>query len=101
MERAVDAGPPEAAEIVAAECVVRAETEGSPELGTPGRAGQVAQGPKGEAPDSKAHKQVEDEEGEQTRRTSTLITRQGWSRELWINALGMLPVRPAPEEKGR
>ena len=40
-----------------------------------------------------AHKQVEEQEDEHLYHT------QGWSRELWIRALGMRAVLPPPEEE--
>jgi hypothetical protein len=39
-----------------------------------------------------AHKQVEEQEDEHLYHT------QGWSRELWIQSLGMPAVLPPPEE---
>jgi len=40
-----------------------------------------------------AYKQVEEEEDEHLYHT------QGWTRELWIEALGMPAVLPPPEEE--
>jgi hypothetical protein len=40
-----------------------------------------------------AHKEVEDEEDEHLYHTT------GWSRELWIQTLGMPAVLPPPEEE--
>ena len=40
-----------------------------------------------------AHKEVEDQEDEHLYHTT------GWSRELWIQALGMPAVLPPPEEE--
>jgi len=39
-----------------------------------------------------AHEQVEDQEDEHLYHT------QGWTRELWMEALGMKAVLPPPEE---
>jgi rubrerythrin len=85
-------GMPEAAEIVAAECVVEAETKDhlNWEL-----IGMVASKVKGEIAKilKAAHEQVENQEDEHLYHTA------GWSRELWIQALGMPAVLPPPEEE--
>jgi rubrerythrin len=92
MEMALVAGKPEAAQIVAAECVVEAETKDhlNWEL-----ISQVAEKSKGE--DRKALKdaleQVEKEEDEHLYHTT------GWARELWIESLGLPAVIPPPEEE--
>ena len=92
MERARKSGKPQAAQIVAAECVVLAETKDhlNWEL-----IGQVATKTKGE--DGKALKealeQVEEEEDEHLYHTT------GWTRELWIESLGLPSVIPPPEEE--
>jgi hypothetical protein len=92
MEMALKSGKPQAAQIVAAECVVLAETKDhlNWEL-----IGQVATKTKGE--DGKALKealeQVEEEEDEHLYHTT------GWTRELWIESLGLPAVIPPPEEE--
>jgi hypothetical protein len=92
MEMALGAGNPEAAQIVAAECVVEAETKDhlNWEL-----IAEVAKKTKGE--DGKtlkdAHEQVEDEEDQHLYHTT------GWARELWIESLGLPAVIPPPEEE--
>lgn len=92
MEMARDSGNPEAAQIVAAECVVEAETKDhlNWEL-----LSQVAEKSKGD--DHKVLKealeQVEEEEDEHLYHTT------GWSRELWIQSLGLPAVIPPPEEE--
>ena len=92
MEMARKSGKPQAAQIVAAECVVLAETKDhlNWEL-----IGQVATKTKGE--DGKALKealeQVEEEEDEHLYHTT------GWTRELWIESLGLTAVIPPPEEE--
>jgi rubrerythrin len=92
MEMALNAGKPEAAELVAAECVVLAETKDhlNWEL-----IGELAKKTKGEmaAALKEAHKEVEEEEDEHLYHTT------GWSRELWIQTLGMPAVLPPPEEE--
>ena len=92
MEMALDAGKPEAAQIVAAECVVEAETKDHLNWGL---IGQVAEKTKGEEGKSlkEAHEQVEEEEDEH------LYHSTGWARELWIESLGLPAVIPPPEEE--
>ncbi len=92
MQMAREAGEPNAAQIVAAECVVEAETKDhlNWEL-----LAQVAEKSKGD--DRKilrdALDQVENEEDEHLYHTT------GWSRELWIQSLGLPAVIPPPEEE--
>jgi len=85
-------GPPEAAQLVAAECVVHAETKDHLNWGL---LGEAARGLKGE--DAKAVKdalgEVEEQEDEH------LYHSTGWCRELWIESLGMPAVLPPPEEE--
>ena len=92
MEMAIDAGNPKAAELVAAECVVLAETKDhlNWEL-----IGELAKNEKGEEARTlkDAHDQVENEEDEHLYHTT------GWTRELWIDSLGMEAVLPPPEEE--
>jgi rubrerythrin len=91
MEMALRCTDPMAAQIVAAECVVLAETKDhlNWEL-----IGELAKNGDAGDPDllKAAHEQVEDEEDEHLYHT------QGWTRELWIQALGMPAVLPPPEE---
>ena len=92
MEMALKAGKPETAQLVAAECVVEAETKDhlNWEL-----IGQVAE--KGKGPEAKilkeAFDEVEEEEDEHLYHTT------GWARELWIDSLGLPAVLPPPEEE--
>ena len=92
MEMALEAGTPEAAELVAAECVVHAETKDhlNWEL-----IGKVAKKPKGEQAKAlkEAYEEVEEQEDEHLYHT------RGWARELWIESLGMPAVLPPPEEE--
>ena len=91
MQMAKNAGDAQAAEIVAGECVVLAETKDhlNWEL-----IGQLLQHGKGdELPVLKpAHEQVEEDEDHHLYHT------KGWTRELWIQALGLPAVLPPPEE---
>ena len=92
MEMALDAGKPEAAQVVAAECVVLAETKDHLNWELIGELAKKAKGEKGAAL-KEAHKEVEEEEDEHLYHTT------GWTRELWIEALGMPAVLPPPEEE--
>jgi rubrerythrin len=92
MEIAVENGPPEAAELVAAECIVLAETKDHLDWELIGMLAGKAKGEIGQAL-REAHKQVEEQEDEHLYHTT------GWSRELWIQALGMPAVLPPPEEE--
>jgi hypothetical protein len=91
MELALRTTDPQAAQIVAAECVTLAETKDhlNWEL-----IGELAKNIKEEeaALLRPAYEQVEEEEDEHLYHT------QGWTRELWIQALGMPAVLPPPEE---
>src|SRR5580765_1195404 len=91
IEMARNEGEPEAAQIVAAEAVVLAETRDHQNWHLIGQAATKA---KGEIADvlREAHDQVEDEEDEHLYHT------MGWARELWIESLGMKAVLPPPEE---
>jgi rubrerythrin len=92
MEMALDGGKPAAAQLVAAECVVLAETKDHLNWELIGELAKKAKGEKGSAL-KEAHKEVEDEEDEHLYHTT------GWTRELWIEALGMPAVLPPPEEE--
>jgi hypothetical protein len=82
----------EAAELVAAECVVLAETKDHQNWEL---LGEVAAKLKGQAAAilDEAVSQVEDEEDEHLYHTA------GWSRELWMQSLGLPAVLPPPEEE--
>ena len=84
-------GPPEAAQLVAAECVVFAETKDHMNWELIGRLAQASSGREAEAL-KKAYDRVEDQED------AHLYHSKGWARELWIEALGMPAVLPPPEE---
>ncbi len=92
MKMALASADANAAQLVACECVVLAETKDhanweligqcakalAPELGTPLKA---------------AYDRVEDEEDEHLYHT------RGWCRELWLQSLGMPAQLPPPEER--
>jgi hypothetical protein len=92
MEMALQSGPPEAAELVAAECVVLAETKDHQNWEL---IGEVAKNSKGEEKQAlkEAFDQVEEQED------MHLYHTKGWARELWIQFLGMPAVLPPPEEE--
>jgi rubrerythrin len=92
MQIAMESGDADAAQLVAAECVVEAETKDhlNWEL-----IGQVAKESKGNNVEAlkEAYDEVEEEEDEH------LYHSTGWARELWIEALGLPAVLPPPEEE--
>jgi hypothetical protein len=92
MEMALRGPDLSAAQIVAAECVTLAETKDHLNWGL---IGELAKNLAGDAASvlKEAHDQVEPEEDEHLYHTS------GWTRELWIEALGMPAVLPPPEEE--
>ena len=82
---------PAAAQIVAAECVVLAETKDHSNWELLGRLAEVATGDIGKALRA-AHEDVEQDEDHH------LFHTKGWMRELAIQGLGMPAVLPPPEE---
>ena len=92
MNMAKEAGEPEAAEVVATECVVLAETKDHMNWHL---LSEVAADAKGEEKKALAAacEEVEDEEDEHVYHS------KGWCRELWMNALGLDAVLPPPEEQ--
>lgn len=92
MEMALESGKPEAAQIVAAECVVEAETKDHLNWELIGQVAEKIKGDDGRAL-KEAHEQVEEEEDEH------LYHSTGWARELWIESLGLPAVIPPPEEE--
>jgi len=92
MEMALKAGKPEAAQLVAAECVVEAETKDHLNWELIGEVSKKLTGPEGKAL-KEAYEEVEEEEDEHLYHTT------GWSRELWIESLGLPAVIPPPEEE--
>jgi hypothetical protein len=91
MKQALSAGNPPAAELVACECVVLAETKDHLDWELIGKCGQHLSGEAGEAL-RRAYDSIEDQEDEHLYHT------KGWCRELWIQSLGMKAVLPPPEE---
>lgn len=91
MEMALESGEPEAAQVVAAESIVLAESKDHLNWKLIGEAADKASGKVAESLRA-AYAQVEDEEDEHLYHTT------GWARELWIESLGMQAVLPPPEE---
>ena len=92
MEMALRGPDLAAAQIVAAECVTLAETKDHLNWGLIGELAKESTG-EGNRLLKEAYDQVEPEEDEHLYHT------QGWTRELWIEALGMPAVLPPPEEE--
>jgi len=92
MNAALTEGTPDAAELVACECVVLAETKDHADWELIAKCAEHATG------DSKkvlqeAADEVEDQEDEH------LYHSKGWCRELWLKSLGLTAVLPPPEER--
>jgi rubrerythrin len=92
MEAAIGAGDPDAAQIVAGECVTLAETKDHLDWELIGEVSRKLDGPEAKAMKA-AYREVEDQEDEHLYHT------RGWTRELWMEALGMKAVLPPPEER--
>lgn len=92
MQMAVAEGDPAAAELVACECVVLAETKDHADWELIGECVKALTG-EDAATLTAAYEQVEDEEDEHLYHT------KGWCRELWLKSLGLKAVLPPPEEK--
>ncbi len=91
MKMAISAGDPDAAQLVATECVVLAETKDHANWQL---IGLIAQQHDGD--EAKVLKQAYDAVASDE--DHHLYHTQGWSRELWIEALGFPAVLPPPEE---
>ena len=91
MKMAVSAGDPDAAQLVATECVVLAETKDHANWSL---IGVIADQHTGK--EAKILKQAYDAVA--TDEDHHLYHTQGWSRELWIESLGFPAVQPPPEE---
>jgi hypothetical protein len=91
MKMAINAGDPAAAQLVATECVVLAETKDHANWSL---IGLIAEQQSGE--EAKILKQAYDAVA--TDEDHHLYHTQGWSRELWIESLGFPAVLPPPEE---
>jgi hypothetical protein len=92
MEMALKAGNAEAAQIVAAECVVEAETKDHLNWELLGLIAEKVKGPESKII-QEAVDEVEEEEDEHLYHTT------GWTRELWVDSLGLPAALPPPEEE--
>jgi len=92
MKMALAAGDPAAAELVACECVVLAETKDHADWELIGECAKAAEGDAAIALQA-AYDEVEDQEDEHLYHT------KGWCRELWLQSLGLRPILPPPEER--
>jgi hypothetical protein len=91
MEMAKASGDAGAAELVACECVVLAETKDHSDWELIGHVGKNGSGEDAKALLA-AYEEVEDDEDHHLYHT------KGWCRELWIKSLGFPAVLPPPEE---
>ncbi len=92
IEAARAAGDPNAAQLVAAECVVLAETKDHLDWELIGEVAKELTGDQ-QAIVLEAFERIEEEEDEHLYHT------QGWARELWLESLGLPAELPPPEEK--
>jgi ferritin-like metal-binding protein YciE len=92
MKKAKAAGEPAAAEIVASECVVIAETKDHLDWELLGKCVEHLGAAQAKAL-KEAYDIIEDQEDEHLYHT------KGWCRELWIQSLGLKAVLPPPEER--
>lgn len=92
MDMAKSSGEPAAAQLVAAEAVVDAETKDHANWELMGKVAEKATG-KMASVLKEAVEQVEEQED------MHLYHTMGWARELWIESLGMKAVLPPPEEQ--
>ena len=91
MRMALEAGDPVGAELVAGECVVLAETKDHLNWELIGHVARNGQGPETKVL-MQAFEAVEQDEDHHLYHTA------GWTRELWIDSLGLPAVLPPPEE---
>ena len=92
MKMALKADDPAAAELVACECVVLAETKDHQNWELMAQYAKKQDDKMAQALKN-AVAEVEDQEDEHMYHT------KGWARELWIDSLGMPAVLPPPEEE--
>jgi len=85
-------GDPAAAELVACECVVLAETKDHLDWQLLGKCAERADGALAVSL-KQAYDAIEDQEDEHLYHT------KGWCRELWLQSLGIPAVLPPPEER--
>jgi hypothetical protein len=91
MQTALGADPA-AAQLVAAECIVEAESKDHMNWELIGEVAQKLTGEEAKVL-KEAHEEVEEQEDEHLYHT------MGWARELWLDSLGLPAVLPPPEEQ--
>jgi rubrerythrin len=91
MQTALGADPA-AAQLVAAECIVEAESKDHMNWELIGEVAQKLTGDEAKVL-KEAHEEVEEQEDEHLYHT------MGWARELWLESLGLPAVLPPPEEQ--
>ncbi|MET0659061.1 MAG: hypothetical protein ABW110_13000 [Steroidobacteraceae bacterium] len=91
MEMALTSAPREAAQLVACECVVAAETKDHLDWELIGKCADKLDGQWRQTLMA-AYLQIEDQEDEHVYHS------KGWCRELWIESLGLHAILPPPEE---
>jgi rubrerythrin len=92
MQTALEAGDKAAAELVACECVVLAETKDHADWELISKIAEKSTGNQKKVLKAAAD-EVEDQEDEH------LYHSKGWCRELWLESLGLKAVLPPPEER--
>ena len=92
MEAALGTGDKEAAQCVACDCVVLAETKDHANWELIGQVSKKMTGAEGKAL-KEAYAEIEDQEDEH------LYHSKGWMRELALESLGLKAVLPPPEER--
>jgi rubrerythrin len=92
MRTALKSGKPEAAELVACECVVLAETKDHADWELITKCAEHSTGKQQKVLQDAAN-EVEDQEDEH------LYHSKGWCRELWFKSLGLKAMLPPPEER--
>jgi rubrerythrin len=92
MKTALEAGEPEAAQLVACECVVLAETKDHADWELISKCADKARGDQRKTLQG-ATDEVEDQEDVH------LYHSKGWCRELWLQSLGLKAILPPPEER--
>jgi ferritin-like metal-binding protein YciE len=92
MEMALKAGDPDSAQVVACECVSHAETKDHLNWELLGEVAEKLTGDEKKVIEE-ALEEVEEEEDEHYYHT------MGWTRELWLQGLGVPAVVPPPEEE--
>jgi rubrerythrin len=92
MQLALSEGDPAAAELVACECVVLAETKDHADWELLTKCAEKSTG-KQQSALQVACDEVEEQEDEH------LYHSKGWCRELWLQSLGLKAILPPPEER--